>query len=495
MADQKKSIDAESEFFAEMVQQGDWDLIDDLLGDTVAMIAAKDKWLPKHPAEDSDDYEIRLNASVLFNGLKRTIEDNTGCIIGRPIIPDKEMDEEIVSWLDNVDLTGRNISQYGMEVLRTMLTYGLTHVLVDMQKLDETISVNERKNRGLRPYLVHVHPRNVFKWATDQIGGRTELVRVHIREKVVVPTEDWKEKRIERIRVFIRQPEAAENGVTFELYEQQEGSWVMTDSGPIAVNRIPLVTLYSLRTGYMLARPPLQTLARLNLLHWKSFSDYQHYCHKTQVPTFTFFGFDPQQSIVIGPNTAIVNSNPDAKAAILETSGKGAEVGLKNLENLENQMRIMGSELRVKRPGGTTATQHILENEEAKSILELAAMELESGLNQAIKIMVEMIGRDPEPMKGVRVSADMGPTFEGDTELVEWGKARERHDLSRRTYLEGLKRRGMLVEDFDIDEEIERIEQEESESAMNRLGLPPAGTSPEEENPPAEEEIEEETEE
>ncbi len=135
-----------------------------------------------------------------------------------------------------------------------------------------------------------------------------------------------------------------------------------------------------------------------------------HENHKTQVPTYVFFGFDPRKAVVIGPNPAIVDSNTEAKASLLETPGKGAEVGLKNLENLENQMRVMGSELRIRRPGGSTATQHVLE----------------SGLDRALQIMGEMMGRKPEPVIGVRVNTEFGPTFAGGAELAEWGKARAR---------------------------------------------------------------------
>ncbi len=50
-----------------------WELINDLLGGTKAMHEAGEKWLPIEAAESSSAYDARLSRSILFNGLRDTI--------------------------------------------------------------------------------------------------------------------------------------------------------------------------------------------------------------------------------------------------------------------------------------------------------------------------------------------------------------------------------------------------------------------------------------
>ena len=58
--------------------------------------------------------------------------------------------------------------------------------------------------------------------------------------------------------------------------------------------------------------------------------------------------------------------------------------------------------------------------------------------------------------------------------------AREKRDISRKTYLNGLRLRGVLPEDFDEDEDWEELMEEISE-AMGRAGL---DLDPAQKNPP-----------
>lgn len=459
----------------ENYKRGDWDLITDLLGDTVAMLAAGTKWLPKHPKEAQEDYEIRLNASVLYNGFKRTIDESIGRIFERPIIVSDTADEEVVQWMKDVDLTGRDINVFGQSVARDALAYGFTHILIDYPRREDVVTEYDRKQRGLRPFLSHRPAATVFNWQTTNIGGIEMLSRVHLRETAVLPDGEWGEKQVKRVRVYDLVPNGlilnksggSNSSVLFRLYEERDGDWVIVGSGALSTQQIPLVTIYAKHSGFMVADPPLNTLARLNLMHWKSYSDYQYYCHKTQVPTLGFFGFNPDEEILVGPNTAIKANSTNARIEYIETTGKGAEVGLKNLESLEARMRAMGAELRIRKPGNTTATQHLIENKESKSMLGILAQELETGLNQAIDIMMQFAKKTTgEENKWITVNKAFDEAFEGDAELAEWGRARERGDLSLRTYLEGLQERGMLSESHDIDLEIAAIEQEKAKAAL-----------------------------
>src|SRR5690606_17726562 len=102
------------------------------------------------------------------------------------------------------------------------------------------------------------------------------------------PDGQFGTKCIDQIRVLVP-------GAWATFREQDvEGkkAWVLHDKGATSLKHIPLSTLYTERTGYMTAKPPLLELAYLNVKHWQSQSDQDNILHVARVPMLAITGID-----------------------------------------------------------------------------------------------------------------------------------------------------------------------------------------------------------
>ena len=77
-----------------------------------------------------------------------------------------------------------------------------------------------------------------------------------------------------------------------------------------------------------------------------------------------------------------------------------------------------------------------------------------------ISFMAEMMGLDPEKTGDVDVNSDFGARKGSDIGLQELGKMRLSGDISRKSYIAELIRRGELDASFDMDVDTEQLGQE-----------------------------------
>src|SRR5512143_482784 len=84
-----------------------WELPHALMGGTMAMVDAGQKYLPKEPKEQTKSYNNRLNRSVLFGGYSKTVNALSGKPFDKPV--GLKAPKELEAMTSDVDLTGRNI--------------------------------------------------------------------------------------------------------------------------------------------------------------------------------------------------------------------------------------------------------------------------------------------------------------------------------------------------------------------------------------------------
>ena len=89
----------------------EWQLVRDLLGGTRAMRKAGPRWLPREPRESLEAYRIRLNRSVLFNGVGRALETLVGKPMAQPVQLLDPVDKDINALVGDIDLTGRPLAK------------------------------------------------------------------------------------------------------------------------------------------------------------------------------------------------------------------------------------------------------------------------------------------------------------------------------------------------------------------------------------------------
>ena len=436
--------------------QAHWELPDALMGGTPAMRAKGKEFLPREPAESEAAYINRLERSFLFNAFARTIKSAKGRVFAKPMQLSEDVPELIGQWSEDIDLTGQHIDVFARDVFEDGMVHGISHVLVDMPQSRPGATVAEERAQGIRPYWVHVKAKNLVGWRSEMRGGREVLTQIRMLESSREDDGEFGEVSVERIRVI--------EPFRYRLFRKDaKGEWVIESEGATSFPYVPLATFYANRTGYMMAKPPLEDMAQLNLCHWQSSSDQRHILHVARVPILFGSGLSQDEKgdkIEIGPNRLVMGPE-GSRLEYVEHAGASIQAGRTDLQDLEDQMRLMGYELTLPRQSGdVTATAKAIDTADANSALEEIAGRFKDCLELALRHTANMYGISGDSGGSVVLNSDFNLTPAEDADLQALQAARNFGDLSRETLWSEWKRRGLLSDDFNAVEEAERLEQE-----------------------------------
>ena len=420
------------------------ELVTCLMGGTATMRAAGKTHLPRAPAESEDMYIRRLAVSTLYGAYRRTIETLAARPFAEPIQPGDDVPPKLLEMLDDVDLEGRDLQAFAHGVFATALACGLSHILVEYPTTPAVATLAEEKAIGARPYFVHLDPRNVLGWRAERIAGVMTLTMLRIRETVSEPTGQWSTAQVTQVRVLERT-----KWTTYRQNERKE--WVLYEEGPVTIGVIPLATVYTGRTDFLLAEPPLLPLAYLNIEHWQSASDQQNILHVARVPILFAAGFE-EGALAIGVGFAVQNDDPTSKLSYVEHSGAAIEAGRQSLLDLEERMGSLGAELLVADPEAVaqTATQITSDDSESTSLLSAMVNNLEDTLAVALGFMARWAGLGD---KGGSVELKGDFTVLNPLDVASLVAAKEAGILSAQTVFLEFQRLGMIDEELTWEDE------------------------------------------
>lgn len=425
----------------------DWALVRALLGGTRAMREAGTKYLPKWPNEQAADYQVRLNSAVLFPAFKRTVATLASKPFSKPLTYGDDVPAPIRELCEDVDLQGRNLHVFAHDVFRAALGYGMAGILVDYPRTDGVRTLEDERRIGARPYMVAIGCEQLLGWRASRVAGRWRVDMLRFVETVSEPDGEFGERRVEQIRVLV--PGA------WRTYRQADAGWVAHEEGVTTLPYVPFVPVYGEREGFMLGKSPLIEVAHMNVQHWQDSSDQQKSVRFARVRIAAIVGGDPDQQVTIGADY-FLRLPPDASIQIAQGSAESVDIGRKEIDALEEQMRQAGAELLVMRPGQITATQTATENAVGMSVLQSMAEGMEDALDAALQIMADWTG---QPQGGhVSLYKDFGAATLAEASAQIVLGASTAGLISKRTAIEELKRRGTLGPNVDPDTERELID-------------------------------------
>lgn len=481
MAGNEKKAEVNSTSAAYDVMAPRWRLLGTLLGGTEAMRGAGLEYLPQHPAETPEIWEERLNTNVLLNMTELTLDS----LSGKPFVDPIKLGEDVPKVIEeqilpDVDLQGNNLDVFCRGWFREGVAKGFSHVLVEFPRVSprddgQPRTLDDDRRENLRPYWVPVAPENIIFAYSETVDGVEKLLQVRIHE-IHEELAQWQVAQTERIRVL-------EPG-SVRLFEKREAKgkgggkkkveWVPIDEYETGLDYIPLVTYYAAREDLMLAKPPLLDLAHLNVAHWQSSSDQRSILTVARFPMLAASGLpeDAEGRVKIGPHQFLHTTTPEGKFYYVEHEGKAIEAGQKDLETLEAQMGSYGAEFLKRKPGNPTATARALDTAESLSPLQAMAIRFEDAVANALSITADWmrLGREGGT---IEVEKNFALSEDDDVNLKALAEARKARDISREAYLQGLTRHGVLPEDFDTEEDSERLEAEATNGA-SLLDLDPS---------------------
>ncbi|MDY4280851.1 MAG: DUF4055 domain-containing protein [[Pasteurella] mairii] len=433
-------------------------IIDDLLGGTRTMRDAGQTYLFKMPLEDETAYRNRLSRSTLHPALAETLSQMCGRVFFKPInvlnVNEKIVNEILV----DVDLEGNNLDVFAAQWFHAALAYGVSFVLVDFTRTENAKTKADEKAQGARPYLVHIPPQSVLGFKVGRINGKKQITQFRYKEFIPVDDGEFGVKTIEQINVYeigrVRKFRLSGQGKSSDFVEVEEVG--LTAQGK-SLSFIPVVPFVTKKTRYFgVGQPPLMELAYLNIKHWQSQSDQDNILNTARVPLLARNGVEDDSPLKIGGS--VIDLPREANLFYVEHSGASIQAGQESLKELESQMRIAGAKLLDKTVLAMTDSQARDEQGKEISALRLYANLFEDAIDLALEYVGVWLGVDQ--VGKVEISGNIDNDFDPNVSIDSVIKLQTSGNLSKQTTFNEAKRRGLISDNVEWEEEQARLDNE-----------------------------------
>lgn len=428
----------------------DWELVAALLGGTASMRERGQQYLPKRPLEEDEDYKERLKIATLFPAYAETTQTMAGRVFAEPLI----IGEDVPDWIENdivpnVDLQNRDLNAFCADWFKQAMDFGISHALVESPKTDGVETMADQQAQNIRPYAIRIAPWRIIGWRADASGKLTQVRIIFLREADI---DEFNTGFFWQIRVY------TEKDIT--THETVDGnSWGIKEVVPNQLGVIPLVTLYTKRTGLMTAEPPLRDLAFLNAKHWASQSSLDSLLDTAMVPILMVSGIENlDKKLVIGAKHMVkLPTGGDMK--FVEHTGKAIEAGRTALDSLKEEMTQSGARLLTPpTQNAKTATQAEEEQNRENSTLGSMVHVFEDAVAQLLDMIAKYRSGDTGGKVQAQPNLDPDPTPAVTMTMLL--AMRNAGALSTPTLFAEAKRRGLIAEDTLWEDEQARIQQE-----------------------------------
>lgn len=446
-----------------------WPKLDAMLDGSAAMRRLRTAVLPKSEDEEESCYKVRLSLAYLYGAYKRTVKKIAGKPFSKNVIILGDLPEPLDRIRNDIDGRKTAMEEFGRGLMETGVHRGLVHILVEypvtMSEDGTTPNLAEERNRGLKPYFIHIDPKNLISWT---MGDDGELEEIRIKEETVVKDGRWGEKIEHKVRVITR--------TGWEIYTKtKEGKFDLSQSGTHTFGKVPLVTVYLNKTGEMTGESCLSELAEAEEDYFRSYADQQYGLHYGRFPFLAATGLtdaEAKEPIVIGARTFLRSTSEHAEYKWITHDGEIFRVGAEDIKDKIARMEALGLQPMVQKSGNTTATGQAIDQSNNDSDMQSWVRLMENGIAEAYGLAAEIVNAKlPEKFK-----VDIFNEFSITVKSLEYTKylldACKAGKLSNMTLWESLRRFGILPENHDPDEEKERLEAQGPELGLLGLSMP-----------------------
>ena len=452
-------------------------------------------YLPQHPAEDDDEYQMRVSRAECFPGFQHSVNGLTSIVFRNdPQLMD-DVPKEIQDQLENIDGAGDHFAIFARNAFAEAMTVGHSIILVDVPiapNLGHRLGRNEEKTLGIRPFWQRISPEQIYSWRTEIVNGVQTLTQIVIHEQLNFDAGVFAVGVMGRFKVLRFDP--VTGIVSYEIWTQQYSSLPEFESAGdiVGVNRIPIVVIYAgKRLGPLHSFPPLLDLVYANIAHTQVLCDHRYALYLASVPLLVFKGRPAAQLVddnnqpkktTVGPNVAIdVTETGDVK--YVEHSGAALGQTRMELKDLETRMAALGlAMLQHETRAAETAEAKRIDKSEKDATIATAARSMMDALEIALDFHAQFLGYAPGSGGSVYVDLDFelerldAQTMTAIIGMVSAGQ------LSVQTMWELFTNRGVLPEDMDMELEMQRISA--SGMTLNQPPIPPKDAGPPNGNSP-----------
>jgi len=484
------AVDTPSIQYNAMMTAGSWDLCMDILGGILSMRAAGKTWLPKEPEEKESKYKVRLKRSFLNNVYKDTIEKYVARPFSRParwdVKGNDEAKEALAPVMDDMDGEGQHHQAFSKSLFRMLLKWGVCTSFTDYPEIDDPDNVDKEteKNEKLKPINRVLGTPKVIGWETqEQRNGTEKIVEIRVKESYIEDTDNWEQVAYDQIRVIRadgwelwrreKRKKGSASSKEDEYKKVKSGTFVMAEKTP---EDLPIVTAYTEKIAMMSALPPFLDLLWANLEDYQSRSDQKNILRFDRLGIIMGSGFTEEEckaGIKIAPTQAVMSENPEATLSRVETTGKPADNGWKDIHDIRERMEVLGMAPMITRLANVKATGIAANESKSRSQIESWIDEANLAMRKIMQLNLKWMGFDiPLDQIEYNIYQDFVFNTQQAQEVKDVIEARKLGAISHETFIEELQRYGRLSDKVDPEVEKQRVAAEKG----NGLSLFDRGT-------------------
>ena len=434
-----------------------WEVMDSVTNGSAWLRSRAGHYLKQEPREDETAWRSRVERSVLSPFTVRLIENAAGLVLRKPIeiVGDDFWKEQFAY---NVDGLGSNINEFARRRLVVALAYGHSAIMVDYPQVNAR-TLREERDAAPQPYWTGVDPQQILGWRQASRVPSSPLTQVRIMEMQTFPEGEYGETVEEVVRVL--RPGG---------YQVIKTGGEVIERGTFSLGQIPIVPIYTQRIGMLSSSPPLLDVASLNIAHYQRQADLLHALHVAAMPILVLEGWDEERTTA-GVNYAL-GMEPGSKAYYVQSDASSFESQTNMLTQLEQQMSHLGiTKLLGQKMVAEAADAKRIDQQQANSVLAIISMELESSINDALKMSAEYMGVEP-PTAVLSRDFDLYRLLGQDASVLAQMEAAGQ--ITPETFLRIMRHGEWLPDEVDLAKEVEetkKLKEEAEAKAMEQMQM------------------------
>ncbi|WP_322884164.1 DUF4055 domain-containing protein [Sinorhizobium medicae] len=366
-----------------------------------AIQAAGVKYLPKLGDQSDAEYDAYKKRATFFNATGRVKDALTGMVFRKEA--KLEHQDAFKPIIQDMTLTGTPFEQFAENIVEELMDVNRVGVLVDYPNVGavasgKVVTLDVADKLGIRVYASIYKAEDIINWRTTQVGGKSVLSLVVLREctEVIDPadmfcvTKKIQYRVLELIGGVYKQSVWVENSNGTRVTSWTLALEVMPTKGGKPMDAIPFEFFSSEGGEPCVHDPVLYDLAVVNLAHYRNTADMEHGLHFTGLPTAVISGVsaDDDDSYRIGSVTAWVFSDAQAKATYLEFKGEGLGQLRNAIQDKEAQMAALGARMLAPEKRDAEAADTIAQKRQGEnSSLAALVNSVSRGLTRVLTIM------------------------------------------------------------------------------------------------------------
>lgn len=433
-------------------------------------------FLPAFESESVESYGRRLAHSPLTN-IYSEISEN---LSSKPFAKECQLEEgaapNLEELAEDIDGQGNTMHVFASTVFKKGIDYGVHWIIVDYTQVSANATLADERAAGARPYWVSVDATRVLAAYSVFLGSKEHLYHLRIAEDVV-EQDGYAEVCRKRVRIFKRDVERDPRGKAlsvgapyFEVWQEEKSGdksyWELIDGGSLVnMSQIPAVAFHAGQregTTWKFC-PPLRDVGLLQVEEFQQESGLKHIKELTAFPMLAGNGVkkpadaEGQEVVVpVGPGAVLFappdNAGNHGEWAWIAPPAECLTFLQQDLEKLRTEMRHLGKQPMATANLTVVTTANV--SMRASSAVQAWAILLRDALEVAWHLTCEWLNQEPSP--SVSVYTDFSIELEAGKELTEIRELEKQGILSKEDTAAEFKRRGVLRDDFDWEENQER---------------------------------------